>query len=78
MGFFSSPASTPAKPAPEPDPELVVQREAAKAAANADNADVSEKARRRYAGRTMGTSGANATYTDTAAGFGKTLGSANI
>jgi hypothetical protein len=78
MSFFSSPASQPIKQAPPEDPEQTAARKAILQDADSSQAAVADRARQRYLGRTMGTAGANALYTDTAAGFSRTMGSANV
>jgi hypothetical protein len=78
MSILSSPASVAAKPEPEPDPSVVAQRQAVEAAANAKAEEDAKKARQQYAGRTMGTQGANALFTGSAAGYGRTMGAANV
>ena len=78
MGMFSSPAAVPAKPEPEEDPAQKAAREAIAQQTNTRAAAVQDAAKRRFEGRSMGTEGANATFTGSAAGYGRTMGSANI
>jgi hypothetical protein len=81
MGFLSGGGgSAPIVQAPtyQPDPTLVAQQAAAEAAATAANSKIAAASASQTMGRFMGTQGGRALYTATAAGFGKTLGSANV
>lgn len=81
MGFlFPSPSMPPPPPPPvfKPDPELAAQREAAKSRADATASQTADASSSSTIGRLMGTQGGRALFTNTAAGFGRTLGNANV
>jgi hypothetical protein len=79
MSFFSSPASVPVKqPTDVIDPEIRKQRDAIEATTNVEQTKIAERSRQRYAGRSMGVEGANAFFTGSPAGYGRTMGSANV
>ncbi len=82
MGFLNPPQ--PPRPEvqqvkpPDPDPNLVAQREQAQLRADRESQDAFNAGSQRTLGRLMGTQGARALFTGTAAGFSRTLGSANV
>jgi len=78
MGFFSAPAVAPPKPEPTVDPNIKAQQDAIRGQAEAAARESGDAAKRRYQGRTMGTEGANAYFTGGPAGYGRTMGQANI
>lgn len=65
-------------PTYQPDPTLVAQQQAAQAAATAANAKIASVSASQTMGRFMGNQGGRSLFTATSAGFGKTLGSANV
>ena len=78
-GGFTPQAQTP-PPAPvyTPDPALAAPRDAANARADVTSAASAERSSTATLGKYMGTQGARALFTSTAAGYGKTLGNANM
>ena len=81
MGFLSPPPQPGGAFTPEktpPDPELIAQREQAKARADATAETSADAAQAGALGRLMGTRGARSMFSSTAAGYSRTLGGANV
>jgi hypothetical protein len=74
---MSSPTPPPA-PVYTPDPALAAQRDAANARADVTALALADRSSTATLGKYMGTQGARALFTSTAAGYGKTLGNANV
>lgn len=78
MGLFSaSPSISPQSPPQRPSYQLTAEQ-AQQDELDAANLRIGAKARQDAMGRTMGTQGTNALFTGGAAGYGRTMGQANV